>query len=68
MFFSFEFFIVIIVLLHCTSESLIGMPLIWLTLDNDPLGLGWLVVFYVLLTARSFRDGTPIYYCPLRKT
>ena len=27
----------------------------------------WLVVFYVPSTARSFRDGTPI-YCPLRKT
>ena len=26
---------------------------------------GWLVVFYVTSTARSFRDGTPI-YCPLR--
>ena len=28
---------------------------------------GWLVVFYVPSTARSFRDGTPI-YCPLRRT
>ena len=28
---------------------------------------GWLVVFYVPTTARSFRDGTPI-YCPLRRT
>ena len=28
---------------------------------------GWLVVFNVPSTARSFRDGTPI-YCPLRKT
>ena len=27
----------------------------------------WLVVFYVTSTARSFRDGTPI-YCPLRRT
>ena len=27
----------------------------------------WLVVFYVPSTARSFRDGTPI-YCPLRRT
>ena len=27
----------------------------------------WLVVFNVPSTARSFRDGTPI-YCPLRRT
>ena len=26
--------------------------------------IGWLVVFNVPSTARSFRDGTPI-YCPL---
>ena len=30
-------------------------------------GFGWLVVFNVPSTARSFRDGTPI-YCPLRRT
>ena len=29
--------------------------------------LPWLVVFYVPSTARSFRDGTPI-YCPLQRT
>ena len=29
--------------------------------------VGWLVVFYVPSTARSFRDGVPI-YCPLRRT
>ena len=29
--------------------------------------VGWLVVFNVPSTARSFRDGTPI-YCPLRRT
>ena len=29
--------------------------------------VGWLVVFNVPSTARSFRDGTPI-YCPLRMT
>ena len=29
--------------------------------------VGWLVVFYVPSTARTFRDSTPI-YCPLRKT
>ena len=29
--------------------------------------VGWLVVLYVPSTARSFRDGTPI-YCPLRTT
>ena len=29
--------------------------------------IGWLVVFNVPSTARSFRDGTPI-YCPLRRT
>ena len=28
---------------------------------------GWLVVLYVQSTARSFRDGAPI-YCPLRRT
>ena len=28
---------------------------------------GWLVVSNVPSTARSFRDGTPI-YCPLRRT
>ena len=32
--------------------------------QND---VGWLVVFNVPSTARSFRDGTPI-YCPLRRT
>ena len=31
------------------------------------IGLVWLVVFNVPSTARSFRDGTPI-YCPLRRT
>ena len=32
------------------------------------MDIGWLVgcVFYVPLTARSFRDGTPI-YCPLQR-
>ena len=31
--------------------------------------VGWLVVFYVTSTARSFRDGTPIsIYYPLRRT
>ena len=29
--------------------------------------VGWLVMFNVPSTARSFRDGTPI-YCPLRRT
>ena len=29
--------------------------------------VGWVVVFYVPSTARSFRDGTPI-YCPLWRT
>ena len=29
--------------------------------------VGWLFVFYVPSTARSLRDGTPI-YCPLRRT
>ena len=29
--------------------------------------VGWLVVFYVPSTSRSFRDGTPI-YCPLWRT
>ena len=35
-------------------------------LHSDML-VGWLVVFNVPSTARSFRDGTPI-YCPLRRT
>ena len=30
------------------------------------LNIGWLVVFYVPSTARSFRDSIPI-YCPLQK-
>ena len=34
---------------------------------KDLRRLGWLVVFNVPSTARSFRDGTPI-YCPLRRT
>ena len=38
-------------------------PIIW-WFDGS---LGWLVVFNVPSTARSFRDGTPI-YCPLRRT
>ena len=29
--------------------------------------VGWLVVFNVPSTARSFTDGAPI-YCPLRRT
>ena len=29
--------------------------------------VGWLVVFYIPSTARSFRDGIPI-YCPLQRT
>ena len=37
-------------------------------LDIDEVDLvGWLVVFNVPSTVRSFRDGTPI-YCPLRRT
>ena len=32
-----------------------------------PKMVGWLVVFNVPSTARTFRDGTPI-YCPLRRT
>ena len=35
--------------------------------NNDSTGDGWLVVFYVPPTARSFRDGTPI-YSPLWRT
>ena len=31
----------------------------------NPIDFGWLVVFYVPSTARSFRDGTPI-NCPLK--
>ena len=34
---------------------------------QGPLPLSWMVVFYVPSTARSFRDGTPI-YCLLRRT
>ena len=39
------------------------------TLGKEVVGwlVGWLVVFNVPSTARSFRDGTPI-YCPLRRT
>ena len=36
------------------------------TENMKPDLFGWLVVFNVPLTARSFRDGTPI-YCPLRR-
>ena len=31
------------------------------------LVVGWLVVFYIPTSVRSFRDGTPT-YCPLRRT
>ena len=34
--------------------------------SNENL-VSWLVVLYVSSTARSFRDGTPV-YCPLRRT
>ena len=34
---------------------------------TNQVWVGWLVVFNVPSTARSFRDGTPI-YCPLRRT
>ena len=34
---------------------------------SHSLRLSWLVVFNVPSTAKSFRDGTPI-YCPLRRT
>ena len=37
------------------------------SVDACPCVRCWLVVFYAPSTARSFRDGTPI-YCPLRKT
>ena len=48
------------------------MKHIYVNCDLDDINLdrypdGWLVVFYVPSTARSFRDGTPI-YCPLRRT
>ena len=42
---------------HATIKILINVSLIY----------GWLVVFYVPSTARSFRDGTLI-YCPLQRT
>ena len=42
------------------------MPMVQL-LQYWLLLVGWLVVFNVPSTARSFRDGTPI-YCPLRRT
>ena len=35
--------------------------------EMDLVLVGWLVVFNVPSTARSFRDGSPI-YCPLRRT
>ena len=38
------------------------MPTTW----HSNVQVGWLVVFNVPLTARSFRDGTPI-FCPLRR-
>ena len=41
------------------TEELVIREISWL--------VGWLVVFNVPSTARSFRDGTPI-YCPLRRT
>ena len=49
-----------------TTFNLLGchlVPCIWI---NFRL-VGWLVVFNVPSTARSFRDGTPI-YCPLQRT
>ena len=42
-------------------------PWIFHTCIQDRHLYGWLVVFQVPSTARSFRDGTPI-YCPLRRT
>ena len=43
--------------------------LLWFTERRVGSGwlVGWLVVFYVPSTARSFSDGTPT-YCPLRRT
>ena len=38
-----------------------------LNTQQNYLLVGWFVVFYVPSTARSFRDGTPI-YCPLQMT
>ena len=34
---------------------------------REKIKVGWLVVFNVPSTARSFRDSAPI-YCPLRRT
>ena len=39
---------------------------LWYSLWDQRM-IGWLVVFYVPSTARSFRDGTTI-YCPLQRT
>ena len=51
--------------LYC--QCLFAPLLITMLLTNGRLLNGWLVVFYAPSTARSFRDGTPI-YCPLRRT
>ena len=48
-----------------------GVILIWSACSNSAAIVenhaSWLAVFNVPSTARSFRDGTPI-YCPLRRT
>ena len=51
--------------IHCYDLTQWDSQHWWLTLFGWLVG--WLVVFNVPLTARSFRDGTPI-YCPLRRT
>ena len=52
-----------------TVPACIGVPRTCFILDHYAAGLwfGWLVVFYVPSTMRSFRDDTTI-YCSLRRT
>ena len=64
------------ILIKCHFQTVNFGPYILENLDHDLGGIipiynflmvGLLIMFYVLSTARSFRDGTPI-NCPLRWT
>ena len=51
----------------CSKLSTSQVQMSFIILLDYSNYVGWLVVFYVPSTVRSFREGTPI-YCPLQRT
>ena len=54
-------------MLACSLDTLYRKLKLLIIILHDGWLVGWLVVFNVPSTARSLREGTPI-YCPLRRT